>query len=84
MVWYDYNLEKEEKPLNKKILNKIDYCIENSFEIRAINFLTSVKENYYKKRKITKSQIKVVNEIYNEIKLETDNNFIDNILEGIW
>ncbi len=82
MVWYDYNLEKEEKPLNKKLLNKIDYCIEKSYEARAINFLTSVKENYYKKRKVTQSQIKVINEIYNKIKQENDN-FIDDILEGI-
>lgn len=82
MVWYDYNLEKKEKPLNKKILNRIDYCIENTLELRAVNFLTSVKENYYRKRKITKSQIKVVNKIYNKIKQETDN-FIDDILEGI-
>lgn len=82
MVWYDYNLEKEEKPLNTKLLNKIDYCIEKSSELRTINFLTSVKENYYKKRKITKSQIKVINEIYNEIKQESDN-FIDILLEGI-
>lgn len=82
MVWYDYNLEKEEKPLNTKLLNKIDYCIKKSYETRTINFLTSVKENYYQKRKITKSQIKVVNEIYNEIKQEGDK-FIDNILEGI-
>jgi len=82
MVWYDYNLEKKEKPLNKKILNRIDYCIENTLELRAINFLTSVKENYYRKRKITPCQLKVINEIYNEIKQESDN-FIDDILEGI-
>lgn len=82
MVWYNYNLEKEEKPLNNKLLNKIDYCIEHSSEVRAINFLTSVKENYYQKRKITKSQIKVINEIYNEITHQTDK-FIDNLLDGI-
>ncbi len=83
MVWYDYRLKLEEKPLNNKFLNRIDYCIENSNDTRALNFLTSVKENYYKKRKVTQSQIKVVNEIYNEIKQEPDN-FIDNIPEGIW
>lgn len=82
MVWYDYNLEKKEKPLNKKLLNKIDYCIENTLKLRAVNFLTSVKENYYRKHKITSCQLKVINEIYNKIKQENDN-FIDDILEGI-
>lgn len=82
MVWYDYRLKLEEKPLNNKFLNRIDYCIENSNDTRALNFLTSVKENYYRKHKITSCQLKVVNKIYNEIKQETDN-FIDDILEGI-
>lgn len=82
MVWYNYNLEKEEKPLNKKLLNKIDYCIENSNNTKSINFLLSVKENYYEKRKVSCHQIKVINEIYNEIKEENDK-FFDELIEAL-
>lgn len=82
MVWYDYNLEKEEKPLNNKLLNRIDYCIENSDDTRALNFLLSVKEKYYEKRRVSSHQIKVINEIYNEIKDKNDK-FLNEIIEGI-
>lgn len=82
MVWYNYNLEKEEKPLNKKLLNKIDYCIENSNNTKSINFLLSVKENYYEKRRVSSHQIKVINEIYNEIKKENDK-FFDELIEAL-
>ena len=82
MVWYDYNLEKEEKPLNNKLLNRIDYSIDNSDDTRGLNFLLSVKEKYYENCRLSSHQIKVINEIYNEIKDKNDK-FLNEIIEGI-
>ena len=78
----DIKMYKDSKPLNKALLKKIDYCIENSFDIRSLNYLFSLKESYVRNRKATASQIKILNIIHDEIKKNNDR-LIDELLSDI-
>ena len=54
----DIKMYKDSKPLNKALLKKIDYCIENSSDTRSLNYLFSLKESYVEKGKLPPAKIK--------------------------